>query len=220
MPRNKLKIKSDWSWDAAVARNFDNHVREQLPWYSLATGIVAHIAKAYVPRNGVVIDVGASTGNIGRALEPVLAARDATLVPFDASKEMADVYRGPGELLVADATSFPFASYAPDLIVCFLSLMFVPVAQRSGLIAEMKRAVRPGGALVVFDKMIPRPGYVGTVAYRLTLSAKMEAGATPAEVVAKELSIAGVQRPLSDGEMEGFSEVFRFGDFAGWVLEH
>jgi len=217
--RKKLDVPREWSWSAAVAKHFDSHVRESLPWYDLATGAVAHIARAYVPREGVVIDVGASTGNVGRALAPVLKARSATLRAIDSSVEMRDVYRGPGVLEVVDAEEFDFAGAAPDLIVCFLALMFVPVSTRRLLVERMKEALRPGGAIIVFDKMVPRPGYVGTVAYRLTLAAKMDAGASPAEVVAKELSIAGVQRPMSEGELGGFVEVFRFGDFAGFVHE-
>lgn len=219
MPDNKFKVPAEWVWDAEVAKNFDAHVRESLPWYDLATGVVAHIARAYLPIGGHVVDVGASTGNIGRALDPLLRARNVRFTPIDPSLEMLAVYKGPGHLIPSSAQEFDFDSARPDLVVCFLSLMFVPVFDRGKLIQRMTRSLRPGGAVVVFDKMVPRPGYAGTVSYRLTLAAKMDAGATPAEIVEKELSIAGVQRPIEDLEMEGFVEIFRFGDFAGWLWE-
>lgn len=202
-----------------VAAAFDAHVREQLPWYEIATGIVAHVARHYVQEGGVVVDVGASTGNVGRALEPMLKARSARMVAIDQSREMVAAYTGPGECRLEDARTFDFAAERPDLVVCFLSLMFVPVRQRASVVDAIFSAIVPGGAVVVFDKMVPRPGYVGTVAYRLTLAAKREAGASAEEVIAKELSLAGVQRPMSDGELAGFDEVFRFGDFAGFVRE-
>ena len=97
--------------------------------------------------------------------------------------------------------------------------MFVPVAKRLALVERMKESLAPGGAVVVFDKTVPSPGYLGTVAFRLTLAAKYEAGAKPDEIIAKELSIAGLQRPMAAGELPGFAEVFRFGDFAGYVYE-
>jgi hypothetical protein len=62
-------------------------------------------------------------------------------------------------------------------------------------------------------------GHVGTAAYRLTLAAKYEAGATPDEITRKELSLAGFQRPMDPAELEGFTPVFRFGDFAGGIYE-
>jgi tRNA (cmo5U34)-methyltransferase len=215
-----FKVPDEWTFRSGdVARSFDSHVREQLPWYELATGIVAHVARCYVPKGGRVIDVGASTGNVGRALAPILKARAAHLTAIESAEEFKELYDAPGLFIVADAVDFDYARQCPDLIVCFLALQFIPVARRRRLIAQMCDAIALGGAVVVFDKMIPRPGYAGTVSYRLTLAAKREAGASPADIVAKELSIMGVQRPLDDQELAGFVEIFRFGDFAGFVYE-
>lgn len=223
----KFAIPKDWTFkDKGVARGFDAHVREQLPWYDLATGIVAHIARQYVPDNGVVIDVGASTGNVGRALAATLTARNAEFHPVDASPEMLAVYDGPGNLIVADVRTLDLTrlrdgetSVQPDLVVAFLALMFVPVRDRSALVERVRSVIAPGGAFVVFDKMEPRGGHLGTAAYRLTLAAKHEAGASAEDVIAKELSLAGLQRPMSELELRDFVQVFRFGDFAGWVYE-
>lgn len=216
----RLAVPAEWTFRSrAVAAAFDSHVREQLPWYDVATGIISHLARSYVPRGGVVVDVGASTGNVGRAISKTIEVRNASLIAIDASPAMAEVYEAPGQFIVADAVDFDFAARRPDLIVCFLALMFVPVARRLELVERMAAALSPGGALVVFDKMVPSPGYLGTIAFRLTLAAKYEAGASPEEIIAKELSIAGLQRPMSPAELPGFVEVFRFGDFAGYVRE-
>lgn len=218
--RKRLKVPGNWTFRSpAVVEAFDSHVRESLPWYEIVTGAVAQIARSYIPQSGVVIDVGASTGNIGRAIAGTLDARSAELLALDPSPAMAPAYDAPGQLVIADAESFDFMSRKPDVIVCFLALMFVPVKARAGLIERMQASVQPGGAIIVVDKMIPRPGYVGTVNFRLTLAAKYEAGASPAEIIAKELSIAGVQRPMSEEELVGFVEFFRFGDFAGFIWE-
>lgn len=215
-----LSIPREWTFRSKnVAEHFDRHVRESLPWYDMATGAVAHFARHYVPAGGTVVDVGCSTGNVGRALAPMLAARDASLIGVDNSSEMARVYEAPGQFIVKDAREFDFARHAPDLVICFLSLMFVPVADRAPLVEKIVDAVRLGGAVIVFDKFEPRQGYLGTVNYRLTLAAKYEAGAAADEIIRKELSIAGVQRPMRVVDLPGFVEVFRFGDFAGFVRE-
>ena len=62
----------DWTFQG-FAPEFDAHVREQLPWYGMATESVALIARHYIPRRGLIYDLGASTGNVGRALSPTLA---------------------------------------------------------------------------------------------------------------------------------------------------
>jgi tRNA (cmo5U34)-methyltransferase len=212
----KLPGAGSWTFEnAEVAAAFDRHVREQLPWYDLATGIVAAVGRQFIPEAGQVVDVGASTGNIGRALAPTLIARKAELLALENAAEMAARYSGPGRLIEVDATEFDFAG--SDLIVAFLVLMFVPVPKRRTFVERMIAGLRPGGALVVFDKLAPRGGEVGALSLRLTLAAKYEAGATADEIIAKELSLAGVQRPLDPAEVAGFEPIFRFGDFGGWL---
>ena len=145
-----MKIPANWTFERAdIAADFDRHVREQLPWYDLATQAVAHIARHYIPRGGLVYDVGASTGNIGRALSATLADRGASLVSIEPAEEMAALYAGPQpeNLVIADALDFDFAP--ADLIVLFLTAMFMPPSRRGMFFADLQRKLKPGGALVV-----------------------------------------------------------------------
>jgi tRNA (cmo5U34)-methyltransferase len=216
-----MHIPSNWTFEnASIAEHFDAHVREQLPWYSLATGAVAHIARHYIPKGGLIYDIGASTGNIGRALEPMLLERGADLIPIEASQEMGLQYSGPGakNLIIGDAEE---VEYQPcDLIVLFLTAMFLPVCGRRAFLAYLRSYLRPGGAMIIVDKCQATSGYAATVLWRMTLAGKIAAGVDAAEIVAKELSLGGVQRPLSHREIpEGAIEWLRFGEFCGWLVE-
>lgn len=215
-------IPGEGAWtfeDANVADTFDRHVREQLPWYDLATGAVAQIARHYVGPSGLVYDIGASTGNIGRALEPILSARSADLVSIEASAEMAAKWSAPGVLEVARAESYDYAPF--DLAVCFLALMFLRVDDAHALLARLYSRMLAGSALIVVERTLPLAGYPGVITSRMTLSAKRTAGASDEEIVSKELSLAGVQRPLDPAVLAryGAVEFLRFGDFAGYLIE-
>lgn len=202
-----------------VAEGFDAHVRQQLPWYTFVTNAIVQIGRHYIGERGLVYDIGASTGNIGRALEPVLLARRAELVAIEESQEMAKLWHGPGVLTIKRAQDYDFEQY--DLAVCMLALMFNRPDEVAPLVQRLVEKIRPGGALIMVERMLPPDGYLSIVSSRLTLEAKREAGATPEEIVAKELSLAGVQRPLDRRLMEyhGAVEWFRYGDFAGWIVE-
>jgi tRNA (cmo5U34)-methyltransferase len=214
-------IPANWTFeDKGVADGFDRHVREQLPWYDLATGAVAHVARHYIPLDGVVYDLGAATGNIGCALAPTLTARTARLIAVEPSAEMAAAYRGPQRsfLQVQRAECVEFEPF--DVAVAFLTLMFVAVAERAPLLDRLLAAMRPGGALIVFDKCEADTGYAATVIWRLALAGKLATGVDAAEIVAKELSLSGVQRPVSRAMLPAHAlEFFRFGEFAGWLIE-
>ena len=213
-----MDIPREWTFEnTKVASGFDRHVREQLPWYDLVTGAVAHIARHYIPKNGLVYDIGASTGNIGQAIEETITERKAKLVGIEASAEMCARYKAPGDLVQIDALDYRFQPY--DLAICYLVLMFLPVGKRQEFIDYLKSLIKPGGALLIVDKCEAATGYEATVFWRLTLAGKIAAGVDAESVIAKELSLSGVQRPL-DPAMLGDDAVqwFRFGDFAGWIV--
>jgi len=201
-----------------IAAEFDSHVREQLPWYDLATGVVKHYVRYYLPEKGVIYDIGASNGNIGRSIGALLDERTATLIALESSKEMCSKYNAPGHITNAKAQEHEYLEF--DVLVAFLTLMFIPVSERRALIDIWKGKLKLGGAIIVFDKSCNLYGELGQATYRLTLAAKYEQGANPDEIIAKELSLSGIQRPIDErNDLIGFEEVFRFGTFAGWVYQ-
>lgn len=208
---------SDWTFHG-FAKVFDGHVREQLPWYELASAAMGLIARQYIPKGGKVYDLGASTGNVGRVLAPTLEARCARLTALDECPDMVEAYNAPGRALRADITRFDYKPF--DVAVAFLALMFLAVPARRKLLTRLRQQLRPGGAIIIFDKLVPPGGYPATVLARLTWASKLDQGAEPGAVVKKELALSGIQRPLYPGELgEDAVEVFRFGDFAGWLIE-
>ncbi len=118
------------------ASTFDSHVREQLPWYELASAAMGLIARKYIPKGGKVYDLGASTGNVGRVLAPVLEARSATLTALDDCPDMIAAYAASGRAVVADMTRFAYKPF--DTAVAFLALMFLAVPARRKLLARLR----------------------------------------------------------------------------------
>ena len=74
--------------------------------------------------------------------------------------------------------------------------------------------------MIIVDKESRALGYLDAVLKRVTLASKVKAGATLEHVMAKELSLAGIQRPVTATELPASAtEWFRFGEFTGWVIE-
>lgn len=215
-----MKIPKNWTFkDQEVAKNFDDHVREQLPWYTLATDAVAHVVRHYLPHNGVVYDIGASTGNIGRAIATTLKDRQAKLYAIEESKHMLDRYQAPGDIIFERAQSVAYKPF--DVAVLFLVLMFMSVDDRMELLAKLRARLRRGGVIIIFDKQVAPSGYFGTVLRRLTMDWKLKNGATPEAIVEKELALSGVQRPISSSILgDDACCFFTFGEFGGWVIEN
>jgi tRNA (cmo5U34)-methyltransferase len=215
-----MEIPKEWTFETnEVAKNFNAHVREQLPWYDLVTDAIVHIARHYIPNNGVVYDIGASTGNIGKALSEVLTARNASLIAVESSKEMVKHYSAPGTVINDDATNVTYVKH--DVSIFYLVLMFIPVVERSKLLYTMYNQLNPGGAMIIVDKVVSPAGYAGTVVRRLPMLWKTKQGASAEDIVKKELSLAGSQRPVNEHSLlpAPFTKFFQMGEFCGWIVE-
>lgn len=210
-----MNIPKQWTFESdEVAQNFDAHVREQLPWYELVTNAVTHLARHYITPNSTVYDIGAATGNIGNAIAPILQERNAKLIAIESSSEMARLYSGVGTLVEKDACD---VDYEPSsLIILYLTLQFVSPSKRKALLAKLTASLECGGAIILVDKREPRGGYASLAFYRLTLAGKLAAGAKPEDIISKELSLGGVQRPITPLD---WLQWFQFGDFVGYLYE-
>lgn len=220
---DKTEIPKHWSFqNDSVAENFDNHVSSQLPWYGMATQLVAHVAKHYLPvQGGTMYDFGASTGNITSELTPTLKERGVQTYSVDNSQEMLDRWKGYGNTILADLSEFTPTQY--DVGVCFLTLMFLPPVQQRETLGRLLSKLNKGGVFILFEKTVCADGYLGVSMFRLTMEQKRLQDVKLDAILNKELSLIGVQRPFTEdlklSKDFKATQVFQFGDFKGWAIE-
>jgi len=213
----------DWSFEE-FAQDFDSHVREQLPWYELITKSVAYIARNYLRQYGHVYDIGCSTGNMTSALLPLLEERNATLLGIDNEDSMILAYSRHltnERIKVAKANAEKYEYHQYDVAIVFLTAMFLPAKSQEDFLLTLYHKMNEGGAIIIVDKVTDDEGYFSTVMKRLTLFWKLENGANPEDILNKELSLSGIQRPLSSQILKNFDakQFFQLGEFKGWVIE-
>ena len=103
-----------------------------------------------VPRGGAWLDVGCGTGALTKAIAEHASPRSVRGLDRSAgfvAHARAQV-AGPATFGVADARALPVRSGAFDAAVSGLVLNFVPEPAR--MVAEMARAVRPGGSVAIY----------------------------------------------------------------------
>jgi ubiquinone/menaquinone biosynthesis C-methylase UbiE len=104
--------------------------------------------------SGEVLEVAVGTG-----LNLPLYPRGTTVTGIDLSEEMLDVARARADelglavtLRQADAHALPFADGSFDTVVCTFGLCAIPDIDTA--VAEMLRALRPGGRLILVDHVV------------------------------------------------------------------
>lgn len=216
-----MNIPNTWTFKTnEVSKNFDSHVREQLPWYDLVQDFMAYIALSFLHENSIVYDIGASTGNFSKRILNEIKERNVKWIPIDDSEQMKNFYSGAGTLVNFNAMDFEYKNF--DLAVLFLAFMFLPVNGRNSWLKKLYEKLNPGGAIIIVDKLKPKGGLLSTSIHRYLMKSKINQGATAENVLKKELSLQGIQNPLDRNFLNTFpnaAEVFRFGDFVGYVIE-
>jgi tRNA (cmo5U34)-methyltransferase len=212
-----MKIPENFNFNNSdIVKNFDSHVRSQLPWYDLILDAIEHIVINYLPNDGLIYDIGSATGNTSLKIANIVSSRNAELISIDASKKMIDSFKGKNKCVLSKAEDFKYKKH--DISILFLTFMFIPVSKRRSFLSKLKKKVNTGGCIILVDKCIPEKGYQAIVNTRMTIKEKIK-NETAEDILKKELSLSGIQRPIDKELFENNMEFFRFGDFAGWVIE-
>lgn len=215
-----------WTFNSQeITKNFDSHVREQLPWYDMVTETVVFIVRNYLTPINTVMDIGCSTGNMIDKLLPLLKERNCEALGVEKSETMYEYldkkYINNLFVEIEHTDVVGVDAYIPSaqVYILFLTLMFIPVDKRENLLNTIRARCNKGGAIIVVDKINDHEGYFSTVLKRLTWHFKILQGAKPEDIVKKEMELCGVQIPIDVNLVHDGKMFFRMGDFAGWVIE-
>jgi demethylmenaquinone methyltransferase/2-methoxy-6-polyprenyl-1,4-benzoquinol methylase len=120
------------------------------------------------PRGGDVLDVACGTGQLTVELRRRVGP-DGRVVGLDFSDRMLAVARAAhpaNDWIRGDATNLPFEDASFDAATIAFGLRNLAEPEKG--LAEMRRVVRPRGAMVVLEFLSPPAGAVGT-AYQIYL---------------------------------------------------
>lgn len=216
-----MDIPRYWTFKSKhIAEHFDAHVRQQLPWYDMASDLAVFIARHFISARSLIYDIGGSTGNLGRRLGDVIAHTKSRYIIIDSSAEMKEHAR-PFMFHHSDATTYQYRAF--NICFLFLVLMFIQPFGRRKLLSILQQKCIPGGVVIIFDRLEQEAGLIGSAFNRFGFNMKIQAGAREADVIRKELSLAVAQYPLAANEIEsvfpGTSIAFKCGNFIGYVYQ-
>lgn len=220
-----------WRFDDGVVAVFDDMMARSIPQYSLMRDLCVRLGSALVQPGTAIVDLGCARGG---ALVPFVE-RFGTANQFlgvDSSDAMIAAAREqfpPGayphvRLEVQDlGTAYPEA--VASLTLCVLTLQFVPVSRRAGVLATAFHQTAPGGALMFVEKLKGGTPEMDALLAREYRSFKLAQGYSAAAVDAKEKALEGILVPVTAADNEqllsaaGFQAecVWRCLNFGAWL---
>lgn len=213
------KVK-DFVFDADVVKVFDDMVERSVPLYRSVQEASANIAARFLRPEDSVYDLGCSTGTTFLHLLPLINDPSIRYVGIDTSTEMLNTcsnnlteagYEGRVLLRNEDLAATPLDN--AGVVIMHYTLQFLPVEQRSGVLARIFQSLRPGGILLLSEKVSHRHPLMSESLNELHWDFKRQQGYSEMEIAQKREALENVLVPLTSRENEqllfdaGFSEV-------------
>ncbi|MCG2580689.1 MAG: carboxy-S-adenosyl-L-methionine synthase CmoA [Marinobacter sp.] len=210
----------DFRFDASVARVFPDMIRRSVPGYTTIIPMIEVITEQYVQAGSNCYDLGCSLGASTLAMRHGIPFDDCTLVGVDNSQAMIERCE---HYIALDDSSLPVSLRCDDILDTELSnasvttlnftLQFVPPEHRAALLARIATATRPGGVLILSEKIRFESPEEQETQTRLHHEFKRANGYSDLEISQKRSAIEQVLIPesLTDHRMRlqqaGFDQV-------------
>jgi len=223
----------DFTFDRSVAGVFDDMVTRSVPFYTEMQRMIVEMARDFATPDSAVFDLGCSTGTTFANIHPYLEP-SVRFVGLDNSQEMLDKCRA--KLLEAGVTR-PLDLRCRDLnegadvedasvVALVLTLQFIRPLNRTKLLADIYRGLRPQGCLILVEKVLAEESLFNRLFIKYYYDLKRREGYSDTEIAQKREALENVLIPYKLQENikllrdSGFREVdvfFKWYNFCGIV---
>ena len=94
------------------------------------------------------------------------------------------------EYVLSDITTYDFCR--SNFIVCYYVLQFLSFSERIKVLQSIYNCLEPGGALIIFEKVLSNHSQIQEIISSLYIDYKLENKYVPEEILRKENSLRGV----------------------------
>ncbi|WP_026362395.1 carboxy-S-adenosyl-L-methionine synthase CmoA [Geopsychrobacter electrodiphilus] len=151
----------DFQFDERVAAVFPDMIQRSVPGYGMMISTIGILAGRYAQADSRCYDLGCSLGAVSLAMRQRISQPGCEIIAIDNSAAMIERGR---DLLARDTTStIPVTMVCADLqeisienasvVVLNFTLQFIPLTERLTLIKRIYRGLKPGGILILSEKI-------------------------------------------------------------------
>ena len=151
---------TDFVFDDKVVAVFPDMINRSVPGYATIIAMIGTLAAEYAQSGTRCYDLGCSLGAAILSMRHCITATGCEIIGVDNSEAMV---RGCREAIAADSGTIPVTVECGDIlatpidnasiVVMNFTLQFVDPAARDGLLKKIHDGLRPGGMLILSEKI-------------------------------------------------------------------
>lgn len=221
----------DFVFDERVAAVFTDMINRSVPGYGTIVSMIGTLAERYAQSDSLCYDLGCSLGGATLAMRRQIRAPDCSIVAIDNSPAMiarcSDILAREAErALPRETNGAPVTLQCADIldtdirdasfVVLNFTLQFIAPARRGELMRKIFDGMKPGGMLVLSEKIHFEDAALNALFVDLHHRFKEQNGYTQTEISRKRAAIENVLVPETLRAHEARIRDAGFGSFAVW----
>jgi len=227
---NHTDIAGTWRFDEDIASNFVDHIQRSIPFYNELQDDVVKILNNVLTDNSIVIDIGGATGETISRINENMPQKCIKYFYIDNSsamlKKAKDNLKDVNYVTYFSSNIETLQLPKSDAIIMLYTMQFVPFAHRLPTLKKIYDSLKPGGILILSEKVSCKFKNVEMLFCDLLHNIKINNGFTESEIHHKQLQLQNVLMPLSTDEyltmlqQIGFNEFdifFKSNSFVGFI---
>lgn len=214
---------SDFQFDEKVAGVFHDMIRRSVPGYGQIINTLGDFAKKYVSTDSNIYDLGCSLGAATLSIRRHVDNRNCKIIAVDNSESMiqrcrenlsAYVSETPVDLVCGDIRDIKIEN--ASMVVLNFTMQFLAPKDRERLLSNIYQGLKPGGILVLSEKLNFEDDSIQSLLVDLHLDFKRANGYSELEISQKRSSLEHVMKPDTLGQHEARLKAQGFKHFNVW----
>lgn len=211
---NQQAVK-DFTFDERVVEVFPDMIQRSVPGYATIVSTMGKLAGQYAQNNSNLYDLGSSLGAVTLSMRRNIDKQNCQIIAVDNSAAMVERcklhlegFRSDVPVTVELADIYEIEISNASVVALNFTLQFIPQPQRFALLEKIYQGLKPGGVLLLSEKVKGENTLVDDLLIDLHHDFKRANGYSELEISQKRSAIENVMRPETlNAHFERLSEI-------------